>query len=87
MGSLAFAAGACTDAPEDGDCKKLLERFIDNNVNTGKASDAEKAKQRAALKVELSDTFLDRCERNIKASQIACALKAETHKEIEACDS
>lgn len=81
-----MALGGCSEAPADGQCQKLLTHLIDLEVQAGQGSDEEKAKQAAELQETMAKSFLERCERDIKAKQIKCSLKATTKKEIEACD-
>lgn len=82
---ISLPLGACGDVPATGDCQKLLSHFIALKVE--KADEADRAKFTEALQLELGKGFLERCERNIKGSQISCSLKASTVAEFEACDS
>lgn len=76
--------GACRDAPASGDCEKMLSHFI--KLKVVDAAEADRAGFSEKLRAELGSGYLERCERNIKGSQIACSLKASTKAEFEACD-
>ena len=82
---ISLPLGACGDAPASGDCQKLLSHFIALKVEA--ADESDRAKFTEALQTELGKGFLERCERNIKGSQIACGLQASSKAEFEACDS
>jgi hypothetical protein len=88
LATLALAStSACTQAPADGDCDKLLLHLVEIEVNSGLASE----KDRAQHKLDLADgsraAFVKRCNTELKADQVTCTLKAQTSAEIEACDS
>ncbi len=83
VGTLSLTA--CGDAPAEGECQKLLTHFIGLEVKA--ADEADRAKFTESLQQDIGKGFLERCERNIKASQISCSLKASTKAEFEACDS
>lgn len=79
-----LSLGACGDAPAAGDCEKMLSHFIDLKV--AGAAEADRPAFAENLRTELGTGYLERCERNIKGSQIKCSLKASTKAEFEACD-
>jgi len=51
-----------------------------------KASDADKAKNKAAIESTDKKAFVDRCNTNITASQVTCALKTTSMDQLDACD-
>jgi hypothetical protein len=83
---LALGASACSEVPADGDCEKLLLHLVDVEVNSGTASEADRAKHKTRLTEETREAFVERCNNDLKASQVTCSLKAKTAEEIEACD-
>lgn len=82
MGTL----GACSQAPEEGQCEDLLNHTIEIVVNDGHASAEHKATYTTELKAKTAEVFLKDCEKKLKASQIACSLKATTLDGIDKCD-
>jgi len=85
--AAAMLGSACSEAPADGDCAKLFGHLVDMEAAASDSSDADKAKNKLVLEKEKKPEFVERCERNIKASQVTCSLKAKTLKEIEVCDT
>jgi len=85
--SAALLGSACTEAPAAGDCSKLFGHLVDLQAQQVKASDADKAEYKASIEADKRGEFVQRCERDIKASQVTCSLSAKTMKELEACDS
>jgi hypothetical protein len=85
--AAALLGSACSEAPASGDCAKLFGHLVEMEAANSKSSDADKAKFKTAMETEKRGEFVKRCERNIKASQVTCSLKATTVKELEACDS
>ena len=86
LGGLAWAASACSEAPADGDCDKLLLHLVELEVNAGPASQPDKVRHKASLAEESRAQFVERCNSKLKATQVACGLKATTSEELDACD-
>lgn len=86
LGGITLGASACSEVPADGDCEKLLLHLVDLEVNAGPASEADRAKHKTRLSEETRTTFVERCEADLKASQVTCSLKAKSAEEVEACD-
>ncbi len=78
---------ACSEAPADGECAKLFAHMVDLEAAASGASDTDATKHKAAMNASERDDFVERCERNIKAVQVSCSLKAQTLEEFEACDT
>lgn len=81
------AGSACSEAPAAGDCAKLFSHLVDLEAAKSQGTDEEKAERKTTMENENRAEFVERCETNIKASQVTCSLKATTLKEIEACDN
>jgi hypothetical protein len=84
--AAAMLGSACSEAPAAGDCAKLFSHLVDLEEAKSDSSDADKAEHRLAIDKDKGPEFVERCERNIKAAQVTCSLKATTIKEIETCD-
>lgn len=84
--AAAMLGSACSEAPATGDCAKLFSHLVDLQEANSDATDAEKAKYRAVMNNDTSPEFIERCERNIKAAQVTCSLKAKSIADIEVCD-
>ncbi|MCP4449447.1 MAG: hypothetical protein GY811_29550 [Myxococcales bacterium] len=80
-------AASCSKAPADGDCAKLFGHLLEMEAASSTASDEDKAKHKASMDATQRGEFVERCERNIKAAQVTCSLKATTPEEIDACDN
>jgi len=88
IGALGLVGtAACSKAPADGDCEKLLIHLVEIEVNAGLASEAERAKHKLDLADGSRTSFVKRCNEELKADQVTCSLKAKTSEELEACDS
>lgn len=81
------ASSACSPAPADGDCERLLLHLVELEVNSGLAAEKERAQHKLSLALGSRKTFVKRCNTELKSDQVTCALKARTPAEIEACDS
>ena len=80
-------AGACSEVPSDGQCEKFLDHVIELEVNAGSASPDEKIAHKKALKKKkVEEKFITQCEAKIKSSQLDCAMKVTTLKDLEKCD-
>ncbi len=83
---------SCSDAPSDADCQKLLNHFIDIEMNesgsgglsTELAKESAEAKKRVAKHIR--EDFMASCAKNLPASRVACGLKARTAAQLAACD-
>ncbi len=86
LAGLSLGVSACSEAPKAGDCERLLMHLVEVEVS---ASSAAKDKQ-AEHKVELADgaraSFVERCNNELKAKQVTCALEAKSSEELDACD-
>ena len=81
-----LGSSACSQAPADGDCEKLLEHIVEIEVNNGLADEADRTQHKIDLTAAARENFLERCTNELKAVQVTCTLKAKTSEEIEACD-
>lgn len=82
-----LGASACSKAPAEGDCEKLLHHLVEIEVNNGLADEPNRKKHKVNLTEAVRENFVERCNTELKAKQVTCTLKAKTSKEIEACDS
>jgi hypothetical protein len=88
VGALGLVGGAaCSKAPADGDCEKLLLHLVEIEVNAGLANETQRAKHKLDLADGSRTNFVKRCNEELKADQVTCSLKAKTSEELEACDS
>lgn len=88
LGALGLVgSAACSKAPADGDCDKLLLHLVEIEVNAGVASEADRAKHKLDLADGSRASFVKRCNEELKGDQVTCSLKAKTAEELEACDS
>ena len=81
-----FGSGACSEAPADGDCEKLLVHIVEFEVNNGLADEVNRKQHKIDLTAATRESFVERCKAELKADQVTCTLKAKTSEEIEACD-
>jgi hypothetical protein len=87
VGALGLVgSSACSKAPADGDCERLLVHLVEIEVGAGLASEEDRAKHKLDLADGSRATFVKRCNEELKAVQVTCSLKAKTSEEIEACD-
>lgn len=86
LAGLTLGGSACSQAPAEGDCDKLLTHLVEIEVNSGLASEAERAQHKLDLVDGSRANFIKRCNEELKAKQVTCTLKAKTSEEIEACD-
>jgi len=84
---LCFALlSACTKAPAAHDCERLFDHIVQLNAHQSHASEADKATFAQGVQTKARPDFLQRCQRNIKATQVQCALAAKTLAAFDACD-
>jgi hypothetical protein len=89
--ALALTA-ACSDKPSDAECEKLTNHLINLAVKAGGADKAttemkaDHEKQKAGLKKQTEEYALKECKENLPASQVRCALKAQTMEAVAACE-
>lgn len=87
LAALSFSTSACSEAPQAGDCERLLMHLVDVEVNSGSADKDKQAKHKVDLSNGARESFVERCNNDLKASQVTCALKAGSSKELDDCDS
>jgi hypothetical protein len=86
LAGMTLSTAACSKAPAAGDCDKLLTHIVEIEVNTGLASEPDRAQHKLDLVDGSRAHFVKRCNEELKAKQVTCSLKAKTSEEIEACD-
>ncbi len=87
LGALSLVGtAACSKAPADGDCEKLLLHLVELEVNSGLASESDREKHKLELVGGSRAVFVKRCNEELKAKQVRCSLKAKTSEELDACD-
>jgi hypothetical protein len=96
--SAALGAG-CSNAPSEGDCRKLLEHLVDLEVSAGgarppadgdaaaiEAAKTELAKQKKAIADGASSKFLEACVDKTPRAVVSCSLAAKTLADVAKCD-
>ncbi|HWO23304.1 MAG TPA: hypothetical protein VNO30_31400 [Kofleriaceae bacterium] len=88
-----LAAGACSKAPSEDQCKQLLEHLIDLEFKKGGATGAgaesmkvDLAKQKAAVMEAKTAEFMVACTEKTHRDRVACALAATDLAGVQKCD-
>lgn len=84
---FALPAAACSKAPEDGQCDKLMDHLVELKLVEAKVSADKAPESRKSLHEAMDAKFKKRCETELRASQVQCALKAKDRAGLDACDS
>ena len=66
-------------------CEQLRDHLVDLRVDSASGKPDEVAQHRAAMRHALGDDFVASCERQMAASEIACASKAADFAAVTAC--
>jgi hypothetical protein len=86
IAAMSLGLSACSEAPAAGDCERLLMHVVDVEVGSGPAKKDKQAQHKVDLANGARETFVERCNTELKASQVTCALKAKSSKDFDACD-
>ncbi len=86
IAALTLGSSACSEAPAAGDCERLLMHIVDLEINSASTSKDKQENHKVELVNGTREAFIERCDSELKASQVTCGLKAKTSEELEACD-
>ena len=81
-----MATSSCANAPEEGECEKLLAHLIELENGASKASESAAAEREQRVVASIGDNFIARCNRDLPGEQVRCALKAESKEAVAKCD-
>ena len=84
---LICAACAKSDDVDRSMCERYRDHLIDLRFLASDGSAADLAPHRAAMKHAMGDSFLETCEKTLKANQLDCALAATEPGTATACIS
>lgn len=79
-----FVLSACAHKPTTGECDAMLDRYLALTEEDSRAAvrDDHIARRRASLAYVSAEK---RCTEEVSASELACAMKAPTGNDWEAC--
>lgn len=81
-----LALCGCSNAPAAGDCDKLLTHVVDLELNGAKVEGSVRDEQGTALRTNVGERFVARCNAELPAKQVRCGLKAATREALASCD-
>lgn len=88
LATLALVAlSACSNAPTDAQCEKLVAHVIELELEAAKTAAEAASDLTGKLDAEVGDSTRTFCETQLSIEQVQCGLAAKTSAELSACDN
>jgi len=91
MALAVLATAGCSEKASSDDCKALLDRVVEIEIQEAGTSHLSPAmkddldKQRKLVRDQLRDPFMSECQNDMPAAVVSCRLKAKTKADYAAC--